>query len=234
MKIFAFRFGISFEVQQDPAGFQFESRPWAEVANFLLEKGPIFPNQVFYTLAENNADFADRVYELHTQEALQEQKAEVVILFPDGKSRDAFAEAYIGRFKKKEAAGGLVMTPDQQLLLIERHGLWDLPKGKLEKGETIEEGAWREVAEECGIDQHTIKEVLSPTYHIFKRRKKWRFKPTYWYWMEIDAPVPLTPQGEESITQAIWMPLSELRENMPDTYPTIEAAIRELIYKSVE
>ena len=92
----------------------------------------------------------------------------------------------------------------------------------------------RDLAEECGISGHTIKAELNPTYHIFERRGKWRFKPTYWYWMQIAERVDLTPQAEEAITQAVWVPLDKIRQEMPETYPTIEAAIRELIYKSVE
>ena len=52
------------------------------------------------------------------------------------------------------AAGGLVTNENNELLMIFRRGKWDLPKGKLDKGETIEECAIREVEEETGIGNH--------------------------------------------------------------------------------
>src|SRR6478752_5737606 len=54
-----------------------------------------------------------------------------------------------------EAAGGLVYTPNEEVLLIFRKGKWDLPKGKLDDGEELETCAIREVEEETGI-QHVV------------------------------------------------------------------------------
>ena len=48
------------------------------------------------------------------------------------------------------AAGGLLTNDQGELLCIHRLGHWDLPKGKLEPGEILEEAAAREVQEECG------------------------------------------------------------------------------------
>lgn len=233
MKIFSFRFGISFEVESESNGFQFETQSLDQIRETLMENGPWFPKQVFFTRASNTADFGNQIFTLHTHEELQQYPAEVVVLFKTVAGRDQFLEAYLNRFKWQEAAGGLVLNPQNELLLIERHGLWDLPKGKIEKGESKEEGAWREVAEECGLKFHTLKEPLETTYHIFLRREKWRFKPTYWYWMQTSDVETLTPQAEEAITSAVWVSLKDIRENMPETYPTIEAVIRDLIYKSV-
>ena len=73
--------------------------------------------------------------------------------------------------KAISAAGGIVER-EEELLFIRRHGLWDLPKGKIEKGESIEEAAIREVEEECGIQGITIKEELIETYHTYEVGKK--------------------------------------------------------------
>ena len=232
MKIFAFRLGVSFDIEGRYGNFRMETAPLADIEAYLSEHGPDFPGQVFYAPAENDPDFADRVFAFHTHEPLHEKSAEVIILFPNPETRENFLSSYLERFKKQEAAGGLVLNPENELLLIERHGLWDLPKGKLEKGEKKKEGAWREVMEECGIQGHVVKKKLETTYHIFLRRDKWRIKPTYWYWMETESKEKLTPQGEEAITQAIWVPMDQIRQEIPETYPTIEAVIRDLIYKS--
>ena len=55
------------------------------------------------------------------------------------------------------AAGGLVLNKQKEILFIYRGNKWDLPKGHIEKGETKETAAIREVVEECGIkDLHII------------------------------------------------------------------------------
>ena len=62
------------------------------------------------------------------------------------------------QFKIIRAAGGLVMK-DDQYLMIHRLGVWDLPKGKLEKEETSKFGALREVEEECGVKVEIEKKI---------------------------------------------------------------------------
>ena len=50
------------------------------------------------------------------------------------------------------AGGGVVVTGrSRDILLIRRHGIWDLPKGKRERGEAVQDCALREVAEETGV-----------------------------------------------------------------------------------
>ena len=66
-----------------------------------------------------------------------------------------------------EAAGGLVFNKDGDILMIFRNGKWDLPKGKLEIGESIEECAIREVEEECGISGLIIEKKIKDTYNIY-------------------------------------------------------------------
>lgn len=58
---------------------------------------------------------------------------------------------WASQYKNIEAAGGLVLRSDGHFLGIFRLGKWDLPKGKAEKGESMETTALREVEEECGI-----------------------------------------------------------------------------------
>ena len=55
------------------------------------------------------------------------------------------------RLQWVRAAGGIVTAPDNTMLLIQRNGRWDLPKGKVEPGETLLQAALREVEEETGI-----------------------------------------------------------------------------------
>jgi 8-oxo-dGTP pyrophosphatase MutT (NUDIX family) len=126
-----------------------------------------------------------------------------------------------------EAAGGFIKK-NEQFLCIHRHGRWDLPKGKLEKGETIEEGAIRECEEECGIKKLSIVKQLSPTFHVYPHKKGIALKQSYWYLMASDYDKPLKPQTEEDIDEVRWFMPAEIRSVvLPDTYFTISDVIAE-------
>ena len=90
---------------------------------------------------------------------------------------------FCSKFIMIEAAGGLVFNKDGHILMIFRNGKWDLPKGKLEIGESVEECAKREVEEECGIYGLDIIEKLLDTYHTYKLKGNKILKKTYWYKM---------------------------------------------------
>ena len=83
--------------------------------------------------------------------------------------------------KKIIAAGGLVINENDELLMIFRRGKWDLPKGKLDKGESIADCALREVMEETGLQQVKIEKPLGITYHEYfdKRLRNDVIKETY-------------------------------------------------------
>src|SRR5687768_2564827 len=57
-------------------------------------------------------------------------------------------KAFQKKFTPVLAAGGLVQNEKEELLMIYRKGKWDLPKGKLDKNEKLEDCALREVMEE--------------------------------------------------------------------------------------
>jgi len=128
------------------------------------------------------------------------------------------------------AAGGVVLNSDAgTILLIKRNGVWDLPKGKLEEGESIPECAVREVEEETGLKDLKIISSLCETYHEYKEDGKLIGKTTYWYLMngeDIQKQV-LTPQTEEGITELIWREIdssSELLgyENLKDVIAALK------------
>lgn len=119
-----------------------------------------------------------------------------------------------------EAAGGLVRRKNK-FLLIHRLGMWDLPKGKIDPGETSEIAAVREVEEECGIRTPHILEHLVTTYHTYEFRGKLTIKRNDWYLMDYTGPKQLKPQSEEDITDALWLSKREVRERLPLAYPSI-------------
>jgi len=55
--------------------------------------------------------------------------------------------------------------------MIFRRGKWDLPKGKLDKGETLEQCAVREVREETGLKKIKLQSPLMTTYHTYMKAR---------------------------------------------------------------
>lgn len=130
-------------------------------------------------------------------------------------------------FKEVDAAGGLVRNRRNDFLLIERNGLWDLPKGHRDPGEDISVTALREVQEETGIEKLDLKELICITHHCYLRDNIWHLKHTYWYDMLYSDPVDLTPQREEDISKAAWVAKSSLPPFLKNTYPSILEVFRE-------
>ena len=128
-----------------------------------------------------------------------------------------------------EAAGGLVFNKDGDILMIFRNGKWDLPKGKLEIGESVEECAIREVEEECGIYGLDITEKLLETYHTYNLSGKEILKRTYWYKMRTDFDGELVPQIEEGITKVSWVEKGKISEKLKKSYGNISDVLKTLI-----
>ncbi len=125
------------------------------------------------------------------------------------------------QFHFVQAAGGVVINDQDQLLFIFRHGKWDLPKGKVEEGEQVEEGALREVEEECSIDQLVLKELLTVTWHTYIQSGEPTLKATAWYRMNYSGRNIPQPQIIEGITETRWFDLSDLAEVEANTYASV-------------
>lgn len=123
------------------------------------------------------------------------------------------------------AGGGKVLNPEGKILFIFRNGKWDLPKGKAEHKETIDETALREVEEETGVTGLTITKPLDITYHIFKRNNRYYIKITYWFEMYSEFDGELLPQEKEGITKVKWVSPKKLNKIKKNSYANIEALI---------
>jgi len=131
-------------------------------------------------------------------------------------------------FRIIDAAGGAVKNDEGDLLMIYRYGHWDLPKGKIELGESNEEGAIREVMEECGVDEPEITGVLPTTYHYYELEGEPILKRSFWFAMKLDKGSPLTPQLEEDISQVIWCDSAKIEELKDQSYGNIRLVLNAL------
>ncbi len=123
------------------------------------------------------------------------------------------------------AAGGVVSNGRDEVLMIERNGRYDLPKGHWEEGESIEECAVREVMEETGVEGVALGEKICETLHCYYMSNRWELKCTHWYAMQSSYDRPLTPQTEEGIVSAKWIKISDLEKFTKESFPTIKSVL---------
>lgn len=184
----------------------------------------------------NIASVVDSVsYEIVNQMISEIESGELacgfVIQNPDFKQ---IWEQFRSHFKAIPAAGGLVRNKEGLLLFIKRLGVWDLPKGKIEKKESPEKAAIREVEEECGLTTLKIVRPLDSTFHIYRSPylpfpNNLVLKETKWFLMDYSEDEIPVPQVEEDIEEVGWFAVSELEEVWKNTYPSL----RELLEKSL-
>jgi len=135
-------------------------------------------------------------------------------------------KAFWKKFIVIQAGGGLVQNEKGEILFIFRRGKWDLPKGKLDKGETLEHCAVREVREETGLrDIHLVGPLLI-TWHTYDESGKHFLKETHWFRMTARSDQPLLPQQEEQITELKWVAEKDLKTILANTFPSIVDVIR--------
>src|SRR5690606_28987778 len=122
-----------------------------------------------------------------------------------GPAPDTLWQWFAAGYRLVEAAGGTVTDEHGRLLAIHRLGRWDLPKGKVEAGEGLEEAALREVREECGAVSLRLLGPLCRTWHTYARGGREHLKCTHWFDMAGNAADPLVAQAEEDIDAVCWM-----------------------------
>ncbi|WP_042722071.1 NUDIX hydrolase [Flavobacterium sp. B17] len=146
-----------------------------------------------------------------------------------GDNIDAIWSEFQKLFRIIEAAGGIVNNPAGDILFIKRLGKWDLPKGKMEKGESREESAVREIEEETGLANVELVKFINTTYHIYVERNGDKvLKCTHWFEMNFDGEDTSKPQIEEGITEVAWKNTTQIEnEVFPSTFKNIKLIIRE-------
>lgn len=148
---------------------------------------------------------------------------------------DLLWEDFCSNFKIIEAAGGIVKNQKEEILFIRRLGKWDLPKGKIEKGESIEETAVRELEEETGISDLVLGAYINNTFHIYTERNgESVLKVTHWFAMDKVGNDVAKPQIEEGISEIKWMNPSEIQTTVfQNTFQNIKLILTEYYEKSI-
>lgn len=140
-------------------------------------------------------------------------------------------KAFFKKFTLVLAAGGLVLNEHNQVMLIHRRGKWDLPKGKLEKGEQLEACAVREVEEETGLRNVILESPLTITWHTYQEGTKFILKESHWYRMKVTGNQVPVPQAEEEIAETVWADVSALAPYISGAYPSIRDVLEAGLHK---
>jgi len=134
---------------------------------------------------------------------------------------DEILNAVKTQFTFIQAAGGLVHTNENDCLLIFRKGKWDLPKGKLDEGESLEACSIREVQEETGITTIELEKPLCVTYHTYSQAGEPYLKESHWYLMKTGLKEVLTPQAEEDIEKCEWVAIDNLAPYLENMHASV-------------
>jgi 8-oxo-dGTP pyrophosphatase MutT (NUDIX family) len=182
-----------------------ESTPTLSQSNKVFFKEIIQPSKKFLkSLQENFAADMKENYSFYVDDVEQFFKK--------------FSEAYTSI----DAAGGIVQNNEKEVLFIYRLGKWDLPKGKIEAGETPAIAAAREITEETGVSGLTLTEPICKTYHIYPAFNKTFLKTSHWFHFTTIDDAQLIAQTEENITEVKWIATKDIKEPVTNTYQNIK------------
>lgn len=151
-----------------------------------------------------------------------------------GENAHEIWKEFSSMMKVIEAAGGIVTSNEEKVLFIYRLSKWDLPKGKLEPNEKLDEAAKREVEEETGLKELILEKFINTTYHIYKEKRDGPeeriLKATHWFKMQYIGNETPKPQVEEGITMVDWKPVDEIKKEVfPNTFNNIKLILKEVL-----
>ena len=124
------------------------------------------------------------------------------------------------------AAGGIVENNSKEWLFIFRNGVWDLPKGKVEKNEKLEVAAEREISEECGLSGMRLDSFISTTHHMYYESEVIKLKETHWFLFYSNQLKNLKPQLEEGITNLKWVSSNDLKDVLSNSFFSIQELVK--------
>lgn len=187
----------------------------------------VFVNERPLILTNDLSDAGDNKYFLLNEEAIQA----AIKSLRKGKLEEAYIyhpnhEEILKKFTKRislvVAAGGVVTNQEGKVLFIYRNEKWDLPKGKLDKGESIEDCAIREVMEETGVKDLWIENFLQTTYHVFKNNGDFTLKEVHWFAMKTRYTGKLKGEKKEGIKKVKWKGPKKIKKALENSYVNIQ------------
>ena len=186
----------------------------------------VFVKELPLILTNNLAEISNSKYFLLNADSIHEaidslakkKLGEAYIYHPN---HEEILKKFCKNITREVAAGGVVTNKKGKVLFIYRNDKWDLPKGKLDKGETIEECAIREVGEETGVKKLKIENFLKTTYHIFKRNGKYKLKEVHWFAMKTSYEGKLVGQANEGIERVKWKGPKKIKKALENSYVNI-------------
>ena len=181
------------------------------------------PNDFLKNLSlQDDVIFSDNENDINVRtlvDELEDKKNSAAVV--TGKNAEALKKIFLNAFETIEAAGGIVQNEQKDILFIFRRGKWDLPKGKMETGESPEICAEREIEEETGVNNLTLKRKIGETYHLYRENNKIILKISRWFYFTCHTKQELRPQPEEDITEVKFIKTRLITEPMLNTYKTI-------------
>ena len=195
-----------------------ECKIYFDTKYILLTDGKGKKKNETVSTATNKSDIVRAV------QGLAQTDWEFIVLY--NRNFDELLSLFKSNFKYIEAAGGFIKNELGEYLFIFRREKWDLPKGKLEDGETPSVAAIREVMEETGLQKVTEKKHRCSTWHTYELHGEQILKQTYWYDMEAEKNQKSTPQLEEEITELQWMRPDNFSKILLNTFPSIADVIQ--------
>lgn len=187
----------------------------------------VFVNELPLILTNKLSETANGEYFLLNENAIQtaidalrkKKLAEAYIYHPN---HEEILKKFTRKIPLEVAAGGVVTNKKGKVLFIYRNDKWDLPKGKLDKGETIAECAIREVEEETGVKKLKIENFLKTTYHVFKRNGTYKLKEVHWFAMKTSYEGKLKGQKNEGIEKVKWKGPDKIKKALENSYTNIK------------
>ena len=190
----------------------------------------VFINDRAIVLTDNFGDYKSTYDTLYIQYSSREGFFDSIALLRDSdvvnqlvvhsNDLESLWSEFKSHYKLIEAAGGIVLR-DNKVLMILKNDHWDLPKGKIDGSESLEEAAKREVTEECGLSGLTIENEMDTTYYIFQENSHAVLKKTVWFKMKSDSDGPLKGDAKEGITEVLWVDADDWKNKQSKSYPSV-------------
>jgi len=118
---------------------------------------------------------------------------------------------------KEYSSGGIIIKDGaaglQVLLIKDTYGHWTWPKGNIEKGETPQQTAIREIGEEVGLRGIALIDIIDRIHYTYKRQGRPIAKTVYYYLFEATGEERVKILASE-VDDARWFSIEDARKHL--------------------